>query len=319
MANTTGVDACLDGGLDWYSTALEETPCRTYERLRRICNPNYNVPFMTIPAPGDSCDDDLGDCCCNSISFSLSMLCLTCQKGLGTNQNIKGINAFPGSYAKYLTHGPGLCGTQVNKTLPDVVQTAVCRQGIKLYDAFYNRVFWDDGSWFFEWTSNFLSQQQSAFGEQAYDAACSPPSSASLSASVFSVPSSTDTVSIPLSASTEPQTTSIVGQSDGSRLSVGAIAGIAVGAGIVGIVAAGAVFFLACRNRRFKRHSGSRWQMSQPLPGATLLGASPTSQPRDSIAVPSSSDAATVNSSDGGSDSRLQRYGTISMPPAYDR
>uniref|UniRef100_A0A0W0FDJ8 Uncharacterized protein n=1 Tax=Moniliophthora roreri TaxID=221103 RepID=A0A0W0FDJ8_MONRR len=285
MANTTGVDACLDGGLDWYSTALEETPCRTYERLRRICNPNYNVPFMTIPAPGDSCDDDL----------------------------------VPGSYAKYLTHGPGLCGTQVNKTLPDVVQTAVCRQGIKLYDAFYNRVFWDDGSWFFEWTSNFLSQQQSAFGEQAYDAACSPPSSASLSASVFSVPSSTDTVSIPLSASTEPQTTSIVGQSDGSRLSVGAIAGIAVGAGIVGIVAAGAVFFLACRNRRFKRHSGSRWQMSQPLPGATLLGASPTSQPRDSIAVPSSSDAATVNSSDGGSDSRLQRYGTISMPPAYDR
>ncbi|KAL0566851.1 hypothetical protein V5O48_015150, partial [Marasmius crinis-equi] len=80
LDDDNGVSKCTDGGLDWYTSAVGETPCRTYERLRQICNNNYRVGILT---EDEKCDDQVGDCCCNNIAFSLRMLCFTCQKGLG--------------------------------------------------------------------------------------------------------------------------------------------------------------------------------------------------------------------------------------------
>lgn len=77
---------------DWYTDAIGETPCRTYERLRQLCDSacekilSLNVPTLIgfvdqvgdfgDVAPGDKCDSQNPTCCCNSIAWQLSMLCL---------------------------------------------------------------------------------------------------------------------------------------------------------------------------------------------------------------------------------------------------
>ncbi|KAK0243739.1 hypothetical protein EDD85DRAFT_897346 [Armillaria nabsnona] len=93
---------CADNGSDWYTSVVGETPCRTYERLRKLCNSQYVLGALNPNTPPDMCDDQIADCCCNSIAFGLSMLCLTCQQGIG---NGNGIDAGVGAYQLYLKHG----------------------------------------------------------------------------------------------------------------------------------------------------------------------------------------------------------------------
>jgi hypothetical protein len=87
---------CATNQLDWYTSVVRETPCRTYERLRQICDKDcacflpWHEPLaadavapdckdtvgqFNNTAPGDSCNSP---CCCNSIAWNLSMLCLKC-------------------------------------------------------------------------------------------------------------------------------------------------------------------------------------------------------------------------------------------------
>ncbi|KAJ3719305.1 hypothetical protein C8R42DRAFT_673397 [Lentinula raphanica] len=40
VAHADGIVDCLGTELDWYKTKVGETPCTTYERLRKICNPS---------------------------------------------------------------------------------------------------------------------------------------------------------------------------------------------------------------------------------------------------------------------------------------
>ncbi|KAK1229987.1 hypothetical protein PQX77_006940, partial [Marasmius sp. AFHP31] len=137
---------CADSGLDWYVGGAGETPCRTYERLRQICNSNYRVGKLNPNTPPDVCDEQVASCCCNSVSFALSMLCLTCQRGVGSAGI--GFDAGKGAYQMYLNAGRAnnqFCSPQVNKTLPGDIQTAVCNNNIKIYDGLYN-LFWGDGA-----------------------------------------------------------------------------------------------------------------------------------------------------------------------------
>ncbi|KAK0457441.1 uncharacterized protein EV420DRAFT_1271502 [Desarmillaria tabescens] len=137
---------CVDNGSDWYTSVTGETPCRTYERLRKICNSNYAVGALNPKTPPDTCDDQVADCCCNSIAFGLSMLCLTCQQGIGSSGN--GIDAGVGAYQLYLMHGTNsFCTPNTNRSFTNDIQTAVCNNDIKIHHTLYG-VFWGDGSWY---------------------------------------------------------------------------------------------------------------------------------------------------------------------------
>ncbi|KAK0243733.1 hypothetical protein EDD85DRAFT_171439 [Armillaria nabsnona] len=140
---------CVDSGSDWYTNVVGETPCRTYERLRQICNSQYVLGLLiprTPGAPPDTCDDQVADCCCNSIAFGLSMMCLTCQQGIGSGS---GIDAGIGAYQRYLQHGTNsFCTPNTNLSFTTGIQAAVCNNELKIHNSFYDRVFWSDGSWF---------------------------------------------------------------------------------------------------------------------------------------------------------------------------
>ncbi|KAF8839990.1 hypothetical protein BDN67DRAFT_931143 [Paxillus ammoniavirescens] len=136
-ANST---TCVSSQLDWYTNIAGETPCMSYQRLRQLCDNYYTVGTLATTTPGDHCDSVLPDCCCNSISFALSMLCMNCQQDFTTG-DIPGIDAPPGTYSAYLSS----CSPVTNQTLATDIQQAVCNTGIPLAVFLYN-LFWVDGS-----------------------------------------------------------------------------------------------------------------------------------------------------------------------------
>ncbi|KAI0770415.1 hypothetical protein C8Q74DRAFT_899374 [Fomes fomentarius] len=104
-----GNTTCISKQLDWYFDEVGESPCMTYQRLRQICNPDYQVTSFRSTSPGDQCDDVVSSCCCNSIAYALSMLCMNC---LNDGDETNGIDAAPGGYRQYL----GSCGPGTNQT-----------------------------------------------------------------------------------------------------------------------------------------------------------------------------------------------------------
>ncbi|KAH7339020.1 hypothetical protein B0J17DRAFT_706283 [Rhizoctonia solani] len=91
-----GNTTCLNNSMGWFTQPVRETPCS--------CGV-FQVGNMDYIAPGDQCLDQLGEvifklfphnvsknavlgtCCCNSAAFSLSMLCISCQYGVGSGVN----------------------------------------------------------------------------------------------------------------------------------------------------------------------------------------------------------------------------------------
>ncbi|KAK0187611.1 hypothetical protein F5146DRAFT_1141055 [Armillaria mellea] len=204
---------CVDSGLDWYTSLVGETPCRTYERLRQICNSNYILGALNPNGtPPDTCSDQVADCCCNSIAFGLSMLCLTCQRGIGPNGN--GIDAGIGAYQLYLKHGTNsFCTPNTNKSFTNDIQSAVCNNGLKIHDSFYDAIFWADGPWFYTWSREQMEKTDAADGNNPFTHCTS---SAVIVTSSSQSPQSTSLLSsTPLSQSTsasDPPSTSF-GQS----------------------------------------------------------------------------------------------------------
>ncbi|KAK0196746.1 hypothetical protein F5146DRAFT_15479 [Armillaria mellea] len=148
---------CVDSGSDWYTSVVGETPCRTYERLRKICNSQYVLGALSTKTPPDTCDDQVADCCCNSIAFGLSMMCLTCQRGIGSSGI--GTDAGKGAYQLYLKHGSNsFCTPNTNQSFTNDIQTAVCNNNLRIHDSFYDRIFWSDGSWFYTWTREHVEE-----------------------------------------------------------------------------------------------------------------------------------------------------------------
>ncbi|KAJ7103921.1 hypothetical protein C8R44DRAFT_858959 [Mycena epipterygia] len=141
--------ACSGTGMDWYITMVGETPCQTYQKLRQICNAEFAVGVMNVNTPPDFCTDQVSSCCCNSIAFALSMLCLNCQQNIGTGT---GFDAGAGAYQDYLNasdSGTGhSCASPHFQSLPTDIQTAVCNEKIKINDDIYSNG-WSDGSWFY--------------------------------------------------------------------------------------------------------------------------------------------------------------------------
>ncbi|KAJ7227740.1 hypothetical protein B0H12DRAFT_1030325 [Mycena haematopus] len=130
--------SCTGTGMDWYINMVGETPCQTYQSLRQICNSQYTVGVQNINTPPDTCTDQVSGCCCNTIAFSLSMLCLNCQQNIGTGI---GIDAGTGAYTDYLNG----CSNPQSFKLPTDIQTAVCNEKLKIDDDIYTNG-WPDGS-----------------------------------------------------------------------------------------------------------------------------------------------------------------------------
>ncbi|KAI3619227.1 hypothetical protein WG66_012921 [Moniliophthora roreri] len=208
---------CVDDGLKWYIDIIGESPCSTYDRLRRIGEPDYKLPNFNItkgiPVDPSTLPErcNAAECCCNSISFSLNMLCLTCKNGVtsvGSQQS--GIDARPGTYKAYLNG----CDLQRDRSLTPKIQTSVCQQDIKLLHGFWDRIWWDDGAC--AWTKEHTTSNDSSLFQ------CPPTLSTSSSNFPFPVPSD-------MEPEMSPSLSSSSSSSSTSRLQSGQIAGIIVG------------------------------------------------------------------------------------------
>ncbi|KAH9891988.1 hypothetical protein C8Q73DRAFT_701918 [Cubamyces lactineus] len=96
---------CVGSQMDWYINAVGETPCETYQNLRTICDPNYQLPphdSSTVP-PWDFCTPDSktnkSPCCCNPIAFQLDMLCLNC---ITISSSQTGVDAASNAFRDYV-------------------------------------------------------------------------------------------------------------------------------------------------------------------------------------------------------------------------
>ncbi|KAJ3876372.1 hypothetical protein F5051DRAFT_411781 [Lentinula edodes] len=206
LVNADGDVACSGTGLDWYIDMVGESPCTTYERLRQICNPSFQVGVMNVNTPPDACNEQVADCCCNSVAFTLSMFCLNCQQGIGTSGN--GIDAGQGAYQLYLqgSRPPGQwCSPVTNQSLPNNIDTAVCDRNIKIIDDIRTGLFWSDGSWFYVWSYEAISEDVGANDNNAFTHCAS---STSTSASTSTSSSTPNVIASSQTTSTSPDSTS---------------------------------------------------------------------------------------------------------------
>ncbi|PBK63106.1 hypothetical protein ARMSODRAFT_554039 [Armillaria solidipes] len=235
---------CADSGSDWYTSVVGETPCRTYEQLRKLCNSEYVLGTLNPITPPDTCDDQIADCCCNSIAFGLSMLCLTCQQGIGDGN---GIDAGVLAYQQYLQHGTNFfCTPNTNLSFTTDIQAAVCNNNLKIHNNFY-KTFWPDGQWFYTYYREQMETTNAADGNNSFTHCASTTlnvTSSSQSQSILrsestllsqstSVPKSTSfslssMISLTESSAASATSASTLPHSTKS-LTAGAIAGIAVG------------------------------------------------------------------------------------------
>ncbi|KAF9017178.1 hypothetical protein BDZ89DRAFT_1074994 [Hymenopellis radicata] len=237
---------CNTNAMDWYTKAVGETPCATYSRLRQICVPSYDISSLQsiFGSTPDYCTDEITDCCCNTVSFVLSMLCRNCQFGSGHN-------TFVGTYDVYLNKSGSTCSPNTNGSLPAHVQTAVCDNGIKIMDGIYTDT-WPDGSWTYDYSIQTLTGDLGNNGgkvitkcDGAGDASVSVSADGTKASDSFS--SNSDT-----SSSSASSSTSSPGSSS-AALSTGAAVGIAVSATILGLlVISGIVVTLWMRIRKNK-------------------------------------------------------------------
>ncbi|EIW84698.1 hypothetical protein CONPUDRAFT_134640 [Coniophora puteana RWD-64-598 SS2] len=214
---------CATNFTNWYSDVVGETPCMTYYRLRSICNAQYQVPSFRPNTPGDNCDDQVADCCCNSISWALSMLCMNCQQDVSTTT---GIDAGKGAYQMYLDNMG--CSPNTNMSLPSNIKLATCNTGVRLQNFLYG-LFWNDGSWYYEYTTETGVTGANTAGSNTSQLFTSQGCPTTTTSTTSGKSTSTSTSSGSNSPSTS-QTTS----NNTSHMNIGAAVGGAVG-GLAGL------------------------------------------------------------------------------------
>ncbi|KAJ6481009.1 hypothetical protein C8R45DRAFT_1100574 [Mycena sanguinolenta] len=239
--------SCNGTGMDWYINMVGETPCQTYQSLRQICNSNYRVGVQNVNTPPDGCTDQVSECCCNTIAFSLSMLCLNCQQDIGTGN---GFDAGVGAYDDYL----GSCSNPESFKLPTDIQTAVCNENLKIDDYIYSNG-WSNGAWFYIFTSETMQKDNIVANNNSFTH-CASTTLNTTSAPGSSV-SPTSTTKSSLSSSSAQTSSSSSASANlpiitTKTLAPGAIAGIAVGALIIALAVAAALWWF-CHDR--KRHA----------------------------------------------------------------
>ncbi|KAG2044010.1 hypothetical protein BDR03DRAFT_940522, partial [Suillus americanus] len=233
-----GNTTCVGNMTQWYTEAVGETACTTYQRLRQICNPNYQVPNFRQNTPGDQCDDQLQSCCCNSISWALSMLCMNCQWDVNGG-SVSGIDAGVGAYGMYRSPSGPFCTPGTNSSLPSDIQAAVCNLDIKLANFLYD-LFWNDGSWYYIYTMNTGVKDGAATNNNMYTH-CNSTTSSTLSSST-----STSTAS---AAPSQTTTTASAGSAQKSNTNIAIIIGPVIG-GLIALVGTVMIARFCWRKRR---------------------------------------------------------------------
>ncbi|KAG2148951.1 hypothetical protein DEU56DRAFT_978178 [Suillus clintonianus] len=276
--SAAGDTTCYSSKLDWYTSAVGETPCMTYQRLRQICNSSYEVGDFSQSPPVWFCDDHIADCCCNSVAFALGMLCMNCQEDAVTGE----IDAAPGMYTAYLA----TCGTPTNQSLPASIQQAVCNENIKIDNFLYNGSYWTDGSWNYQWTVDYALEQQAIYNNNTFTAC---PIQVSPSASL---PASTTVPTAGASAASALSSSSGNATPSASSTSRKAIIGGAVGGAAFAIVAVlGGVYCYRRRKRpRMIQDTPSlftdQFPDAQSIYGASLANTEPVVTQRYSSLSP---------------------------------
>ncbi|PIL28069.1 hypothetical protein GSI_09822 [Ganoderma sinense ZZ0214-1] len=260
-----GNTTCVSRQLDWYTSVVGESPCVTYQRLRRICNNDYQVPSFAPAVPGDKCDDQMYTCCSNTIAFQLSMLCMVCQQdrqdagGLGIDAQ----SSAKGSFDIYINGHPA-----TNNSIPDGLQRAVCNNNIRLDDYLYNS--WNDGSWFYVYTKENAEFQHAANDNNTFTH-CPNQTSASSTSS-----SSTRIVGGTAVAATS---TPAVSKSHGTL-----IGGVVGGVGGLTALVVLAVVWLRVRRRTRTRSKGSQWTQNPHFGNVYSSAQASAAAPKSSLA-----------------------------------
>lgn len=208
----------------------------TYQRLRQICNTNYEVPNFRPNTPGDQCDDQLQSCCCNSISWALSMLCMNCQWDVDGG-SVNGIDAGIGAYGMYRSPSGPFCSPGTNQSLPSDIQAAVCNKDIKLANFLYD-LFWSDGPWFYSYTMSTAVKDEAATNNNMYTH-CNTTTSSTLSSST----------SISTASAAPSQTTTAASANSTQKSNIAIIIGPVIG-GLIVLVAAVVIARSRLRKRR---------------------------------------------------------------------
>ncbi|KAG2135557.1 hypothetical protein BD769DRAFT_1571655 [Suillus cothurnatus] len=342
-----GNTTCAGNMTQWYTDAVGETACMTYQRLRQLCNPTYEVPNFRPNTPGDQCDDQLQSCCCNSVSWALSMLCMNCQWDVDGGSTA-GIDAGVGAYGMYRSPSGPFCSPGTNQSLPSDIQTAVCNKGIKLANFLYN-LFWNDGACVY--TMETGVKDEAATNNNMYTS-CNSTTSSTLSSSIRT---STTPAASSQTTSAAPSTTTTASVGSTQKSNIAIIIGPVIG-GLIVLVGA----IVIARSRWRKRISlntdsqdahamamvspytitdpGTRptsYKLENSRKQGHLLTSNISSLPSPSTSAPASTIGENVQSSsnllgnsnspinalrheDAGAVSSLARSDSGRLPPAYD-
>ncbi|KAI0716635.1 hypothetical protein C8Q76DRAFT_767644 [Earliella scabrosa] len=332
QGTNAGETTCVSRQMEWYSSVVGESPCVTYERLRQICNPD-------------------SACCCNTVAFQLSMLCMNCQYDTKDGGTI-GMDAARGTYGLYKRN----CGAGTNHSLPADIQRAVCNKDIRLDDFVYGG--WDDGAWFYVWTKQNAVRSHNANNNNTFTRC---PNQISPSVTPIPVPTTQSTSrsdepvaptdpSTAIAADSPTQANAANGTDTTSQTNIGAIVGgVFGGAGALVLAIAAFMLWRVGRGRRSThddRHGNSRSDQRSPaMASSTALIASegghgrrdpdtPAPLPASPMALsestaswarttsfmqspaPTSPDAS-LRHEDGGPVGGLVRSGSGRLPPAY--
>ncbi|OAX33981.1 hypothetical protein K503DRAFT_478958 [Rhizopogon vinicolor AM-OR11-026] len=341
-----GNTTCAGNMTQWYTDAVGETACETYQNLRQICNPTYQVPNFRANTPGDQCDDQLQSCCCNSISWALSMLCMNCQWDVDGG-SVAGIDAGAGAYALYRSPSGPFCSPGTNQSLPTDIQSAVCNKDIKLANFLYN-LFWNDGAWFYVYTMDSAVADEAATNNNMYTN-CNSTTSTTLSSS-----------HITITTSAPSQTTTVASAGSAQSSNISTIVGAVIGS-VAALVIAAAVVRFRWRKRQRKlarvplevdnlyapgvevispytvpdSTSGNRSSygfgrarkgghlpmssnFSSTSPSTIALAATVSESGRSSYLLGNASSSIGLRHEDAGAVPTLLRSGSGRLPPAYD-
>ncbi|KAJ3866934.1 hypothetical protein EV359DRAFT_61892 [Lentinula novae-zelandiae] len=184
LVRADGDVACSGTGLDWYIDMVGESPCTTYERLRQICNPSFQVGVMNVNTPPDACNEQV------VVNKVLE------QAAMGLTQ----VKAPTSSTCRVLVHPD-------NGAAPS--RTRVCDRNIKIIDDIRTGLFWSDGSCV--WSYEAISEDVGANNNNAFTH-CASSTSTSASTSTSS--------STPNAIASSPTTSTSADSTSGNTVTV---------------------------------------------------------------------------------------------------
>ncbi|OBZ79974.1 hypothetical protein A0H81_01435 [Grifola frondosa] len=273
----TGNTTCASTQLDWYVSIAGESPCITYQRLRQICNRDYEVPTMRLTPPG-------------TIATISRRIAVATRCQLDTQSgDAGGIDAGAGAYQSYLAQGGGtMCAPNTNHSLQTNIQSAVCNENIHLANFLYG-LFWGAGSWFYVYSKETAERDQAASNNLTF-ANCPNQNLTSSSSSTTSSSSSTSptalNATVTSAAAPASTSTSSTTPPQKSISNLSAIVGGAVGGGLGLLIV---VLTVLLWRRRLARSMDFRYGMREPIsPVRQIPGVTPFSLEHEHAAVMSS-------------------------------